>query len=380
MSDFIPVNTPLLAGNEKKYLNECIDTGWISSEGPFVKQFEEQFADRMGRQYGVTVANGTVALTLAVRTLGLSPGDEVIMPSFTIISCIQAILENKLKPVLIDSTPDTWNMDVAAIEAKVTHKTKAIMVVHTYGLPVDMDKVLQLAKKHQLKIIEDAAEAHGLTYRHQPCGSFGDISTFSFYPNKLVTTGEGGMIVTDDKALYEQCCYLRNLAFENPRFVHQTLGYNYRMSNIQAAVGLAQLEKLDEFLEKKYEMGAFYQEQFKGLPNLICPVAKTDYANNVYWVFGLLAKSKEAHFWMQALKEEGVGSRPFFYPMHWQPVFQKRGYFANEQYPNAEHISKMGFYIPSGLGLSHQQMQTVADTVVKIAESKALNKYTEETV
>jgi len=365
-NDFIPVNTPLLIGNEKKYLNQCIDTGWISSEGPFVREFEEKFSKKVGRQYGVAVANGTVALECAVRALGLQAGDEVIMPSFTIISCVQALLNNQLKPILVDSLSDTWNMDVLSIRAKITPKTKAIMVVHTYGLPVEMDEILSLAQEFNLKVIEDAAEAHGLTYKGTPCGAFGDISIFSFYPNKLITTGEGGMIVMNDQDLYKQCCYLRNLAFDNPRFVHQHLGYNFRMSNIQAALGLAQLEKLDEFIERKHEMGLLYQQGFQGIDIIKCPVAETSYAKNIYWVFGLIIENIKAAKVMQALAQKNIGTRPFFYPMHLQPALNKMGLFKQEQYPKAEYISRCGFYLPSGLALSKNEITRVIEAVLSV--------------
>jgi perosamine synthetase len=260
----IPVNEPLLDGNEKKYLNECIDTGWISSEGPFVQKFEAGVAAAAGRRYGIAVCNGTVALEAAVAALELQPGDEVIMPAFTIISCAAAIVRRGCVPVLVDSDPLTWNMDVEKLKAKIENeieikknkKLRAIMVVHIYGLPVDMDPVIEIAGNYGLKIIEDAAEMHGQTYMGKPCGSFGDISTFSFYPNKHITTGEGGMLLTDDERLAERCRSLRNLCFQpERRFVHEELGYNFRMTNLQAALGLAQLERLDEFVKRKRPMG-----------------------------------------------------------------------------------------------------------------------------
>jgi len=269
MGDFIPVNEPLLDGNEKKYLLECIESGWISSEGPFVKEFEQKFAGRIGRKHAIAVTNGTAALDTAVEALGIGPADEVILPTFTIISCIIQIVRSGATPVLVDSDPLTWNMNVTQIESKITPRTKAIMVVHIYGLPVDMDPVLDIAKRHGLKIIEDAAEMHGQTYRGKPCGSFGDISTFSFYPNKHITTGEGGMIVTDDDVLAETCRSLRNLCFQpQKRFVHERLGWNLRMTNLQAALGLAQLERLDEFVARKRAMGERYTELLKSINGL----------------------------------------------------------------------------------------------------------------
>ena len=255
----IPVNEPVLGQEEKELLCECINSGWISSEGPFVKQFENSMASRLGRKYGVAVCNGSAALDAAVAALELEPGDEVILPALTIISCAAAVLRAGAVPVLVDCDCHTWNMDVDQIEARITARTKAIMAVHLYGLPVDMDPVLKLADKHGLKIIEDAAEAIGQDYRGRPCGSFGDLSILSFYPNKHVTTGEGGMVLTDDGALADRCRALRNLCFQpQKRFVHEELGWNFRMSNLQAALGIAQLGRLDQSVRKKRQMGRRY--------------------------------------------------------------------------------------------------------------------------
>lgn len=367
---FIPVNEPLLDGNEKKYLLECIDTGWISSEGPFIKEFEQKFAARVGRRHGIAVCNGTAALDAAVEALGVGPGDEVILPAFTIISCIGQIVRSGARPVLIDSDPVTWNMDVRRIEEKITPRTKAIMAVHIYGLPVDMDPLLELARRHGLKVIEDAAEMHGQTYKGRPCGSFGDISTFSFYPNKHVTTGEGGMIVTDDDSLAEVCRSLRNLCFEpKRRFVHERLGWNMRMTNLQAALGLAQLERLDEFVARKRRMGARYDALFAGLEGLGLPLARTEYAENIYWVYGLVldeALGLDAALAMRRLGESGVGSRPFFCPMQRQPVLQRMGFFEGERHPVSERLYERGFYIPSGLALTDVQIDEVAAAVKKV--------------
>ena len=367
MDHFIPVNEPLLDGNERRYLNECLDTGWISSEGPFVKRFEEAFAARVGRKHGIAVCNGSVALDAAVIALGLGAGDEVILPAFTIISCAAAIVRAGAVPVLVDSDPITWNMDVGQIEARITPRTKAIMVVHIYGLPVDMDPVLALAEKYGLVIIEDAAEMHGQTYKGRPCGSFGDISTFSFYPNKHITTGEGGMIVTDDDALAERCRGLRNLCFlPGKRFVHEELGWNFRMTNLQAALGVAQLERLDEFVVRKRRMGDLYNRLLADLANVERPLAQTDYADNIYWVYGLVLKDAvpyEAEEAMQRLIRLGIGVRPFFHPMHQQLVLQRMGLFQSERYPVAERLAARGFYIPSGLALTEDQIGSVAKAV-----------------
>jgi perosamine synthetase len=370
MSGFIPVNEPLLDGDEKKYLLECIETGWISSEGPFIKQFEEKFAARVGRKHGIAVTNGTAAIDAAVDALGIGPGDEVILPAFTIISCITQVVRSGAIPVLIDSDPITWNMDVSQIEAKITPRTKAIMIVHIYGLPVDVDPVLTIAKKHNLKVIEDAAEMHGQTYKGKACGSFGDISTFSFYPNKHITTGEGGMIVTDDDELAETCRSLRNLCF-NPekRFVHERLGWNLRMTNMQAALGLAQLDRLDEFVVKKRAMGRRYTELLSGISDIQLPLAHTDYAANIYWVFGVVLGEShgfDAEEAMRRLTAKGVGTRPFFCPMSQQPVLQKMGLFEGEYYPVAERLYCQGFYVPSGMALNYSQIERCASALREV--------------
>ena len=367
MKEFIPVNEPLLDGNEKQYLLECIESGWISSEGPFIAQFEEKFAARVGRKHGIAVTNGTAAIDAAVEALDIGPGDEVIMPTFTIISCITQIVRSGAIPVLVDSDSITWNMDVTQIEAKITARTKAIMVVHIYGLPVDMNPVLDIAKRYNLKIIEDAAEMHGQTYYGKPCGSFGDISTFSFYPNKHITTGEGGMIVTDDDDLAETCRSLRNLCFQpQKRFVHERLGWNLRMTNMQAALGLAQLERLDEFVIKKRRMGRRYTELLENLSSLQQPLSQTEYSQNIYWVYGMILDEStglNAEKVMKLLAAEGVGTRPFFYPMHQQPVLRRLGLFEGEHYPVAERISRQGFYVPSGMALKYEQLDRIATSI-----------------
>ena len=334
--EFIPVNEPVLNGNEKKYLNACIDTGWISSEGPFVTEFEQKMSKTVHRKYGIAVSNGTAALEVAVQALGISEGDEVIMPSFTIISCAMAVTKVGAVPVLVDSDIYTWNMNVDEIESKITSRTKAIMIVHLYGLPVEVDKVLELAKKYNLRIIEDAAEMHGQTYNGAPCGSFGDISIFSFYPNKHITTGEGGMVVTDDEYLAERCRLLRNLCFQKDiRYVHEEISSNYRFTNLQAAVGLAQLERLDEFVTKKRQMGKYYTEQLRDIRNLMLPIEHTDYADNIYWVFGVVLGKEiqtDNRTVQKLLAEEGIGTRTFFWCMHEQPVYQKQNIWREKDF------------------------------------------------
>jgi perosamine synthetase len=366
----IPVNEPLLDGNEERYLAECVRTGWISSEGPFVRRLEMGFAGRVRRRHGIAVANGSVALDVAVAALDIGPGDEVILPSLTIISCAAAVVRAGATPVLVDCEPDTWNTTAERIATRITRRTKAVMIVHLYGLPVEMDPVLELALRRGLQIIEDAAEMHGQAYKGRPCGSFGEISTFSFYPNKLVTTGEGGMVLTDDHALAERCRALRNLCFQpGRRFVHEELGWNFRLSNLQAAVGLAQLERLDEFVARKRRMGAAYHERLRDVHGLQLPLAQASYAENIYWVFGLVlddAVPFDAAEAMRRLAARGVATRPFFWPIHEQPVLRRMGLFAGEVHPNAERLARRGFYLPSGLALSDAQIDQVAAAVREV--------------
>ena len=365
----IPVNSPLLAGNEKKYLNECIDTGWISSEGRFVKKFENNMASYIGRKYATACANGSAAIDIAVRALELKAGDEVIMPTFTIISCAQSLVNHGVTPVLIDSDYKTFNINVEEIESKITSKTKAIMIVHIFGLTTDVGPLITIAKKHNLKIIEDAAEVIGQNYKGQKCGSFGDISTFSFYSNKHITTGEGGMVLTDDKNLDDRAKSLRNLCFTNDRFVHEEIGFNYRLTNMQAALGVAQLEQIEDIIIKKRWIGNIYNKLLKDLVKINLPLNKTNYCENIYWVYAITLKDncdKTAKQVMNELHELEIGTRPFFFPMHKQPIFNKKGLFLNEKLPYSEKLYQKGFYIPSGLALTEDQIREVSSALHKV--------------
>ena len=373
MMAFVPVNEPDLSGNERDYLLECIDTGWISSEGPFVERLEEQMARRVGRRYGIAVCNGSAALEIAVAALKLRIGDEVILPTFTIISCAAAIVRSGATPIVVDADPITWNADVDQIAARISARTRAIMVVHIYGLPVDMEPIIALAQKHGLKIIEDSAEGLGQYDKDKACGSFGDISTLSFYPNKHVTTGEGGMVLMDDPGLADHCRSLRNLCFQEKRFVHEELGWNFRMSNVQAAIGVAQLERLHEFVERKRRMGRRYHEALQDIRALQLAVDATSYAKNTYWVFGVVLSDEVPLDADQAMKEmlaAGVGTRPFFWPMHEQPVFRRMGLFHGVRCPVAERIARRGFYLPSGLALDDGQLAKVCDALRAVISEK----------
>lgn len=366
----IPVNEPLLDGREKELLVQCIESGWISSEGPFVSEFEERFSRLVSRKHGIAVCNGTAALDVAVEALEIGPEDEVIVPSLTIISCVHQIVRAGAKPIFVDADAKTWNMDVSQVEAKITPRTKAILVAHIYGLPVDLDPLMQIAKRHGLKVIEDAAEAIGQTYNGKPCGSFGDLSVFSFYPNKHATTGEGGMIVTNDDRLAERCRSLRNLCFQpERRFVHEHLGWNYRMTNLQAALGLAQLQRLDEFVVRKRTMGASYTSLLTDLTQLQLPLPETAYSKNIYWVYGLVLADEvrlDAAQAMKQLARKGIGTRPFFWPLHLQPVLKKRGLTSGETLPVAENLGNRGFYLPSGLALKADQIDEAARSLREV--------------
>ena len=364
---FIPVNEPSLGSNELRYLTECIESGWVSSDGPFVARFEDALKSHVGREHAIAVSSGSAALDVAVTALGLEESDEVILPAHTIISCAQAISRTGASIVLVDTDPVTWNMAIDQIEAAITPRTAAIMVVHTFGLPTDMAQIKKIADKHKLRIIEDAAQAIGVSCHGKQCGSFGDISIFSFYSNKHITTGEGGMIFCDDSALAERCRSLKNLCFKSERrFVHDSIGWNYRMSNLNAAVGLAQYERLPEHLAKKKRVGDLYRELLCDIPEITLPPLDQDYAQNHYWVFGLLIDPDQdfnADAVRAKLGSQGIGTRPFFWPIHLQPVYQKLGYFQNEHYPIAEQISEYGFYIPSSVTLTEDDQKEVVKKI-----------------
>lgn len=369
MNANIPVNIPLIGDDEKRLLAECIDTGWISSEGPFVKEFEEKFSSRVQRRFGVSVTNGTAALEAGLAALDLNSGDEVILPSNTIISCAQAIVRAGGIPIPVDCDPITWNMTAEHVARAISSRTRAVMVVHIFGLPVDMDPILRLVDQAKLMLIEDAAQAHGQTYKGRPCGSFGLLSTFSFYPNKLITTGEGGMIVTDSPEMAERCRSLRNLCFQPKRFLHDELGWNLRMTNVQAALGVAQLPRMDDLLRKKREMGRYYTEKLSDIPGLQLPLRSTSYAENAYWVYGIVLSEElpfDAAEAMRRFGEMGIGTRPFFWPMHEQPVLRRLGFCKEVVAPVSERIGRRGFYIPSGLGMSREQMDQVIDVAHQV--------------
>ena len=362
----IPVSRPLIEKNEIGAVLESLESGWISSAGAQVKLFERRWSDYCGMKFGVAVSSGTSALQISTRLLDLKPGDEVIMPTFTIISCALAIIGAGGKPVLVDSEPRTWQMDVTKIRSKITSRTKAILVVHTYGHPVEIEPVLDIARKYDLRIIEDAAEAHGAKYQNKPCGGFGDISIFSFYANKIITTGEGGMVLTNNEEFSDRARSLRNICFQDEnRFIHDDLGYSFRMSNIQAAVGAEQVTRIESIVQKKREIAKRYNDNLKSIDGLILP-HEADWAKNVYWVYGILLGDLircDANEFRRFLASREIETRPFFVGMHEQPIFKNMQLFENEKYPVAENMSRRGLYIPSGLGITNEEIDQVCDTI-----------------
>jgi len=374
----IPVNEPLLGETERRLVDECVTSGWVSSSGRYITEFEEGWAAYCGRRYGVAVSNGTAALEAAVAALELEPGDEVILPTFTIISCVVAVLDAGAVPVLVDSDPETWCLNPDDVAARIGPRTKAIMPVHIYGHPVDMDPVLELADTHGLSIVEDAAEAHGAEYltgrstaspAWRRCGGFGTLSTFSFYANKLITTGEGGMVLTDDAALAERLRSFRNLGFgQTRRFFHEEMGRNLRLTNLQAALGVAQLQRIDAAVAHKRWMAELYGERLRDLPALQLPVEQP-WARSVYWMYGVVLAEEsgmDAEALSGRLREHGVETRPFFLGMHEQPALHRLGLFAGESYPVAERIARQGLYLPSGLTLTEAQIDRVAAALEEV--------------
>lgn len=359
----ISLVNPVFNGNEKKYVTDCIDSSWISSTGKYVDEFEKKFSDFCGSKYGVTSSNGTVALHLALLALGVSEGDEVIVPTMTYIATANSVTYCKAHPIFVDSEKETWNIDPNQIEEKITKKTKGIIVVHLYGHPVDMDPIVDLAKKYNLFIIEDAAEAHGAKYKNRTVGSIGDVGCFSFFGNKLITTGEGGIITTNSEELSKKMKLLRGQGMDpQKRYWFPIVGYNYRMTNIQAAIGLGQLEKISFHLNKRREIAALYYKYFTDILDLIEVPIEKDWAIHSYWMFSILLKDKvkiSRDKLMDLLKDDGIETRPLFYPMHILPPYKD----TINQYPVAENISFRGINIPTHALLTEENIKYIVDRI-----------------
>ena len=364
-----PVSKPFITKKDIFAVNKTLKSGWISSSGTETKKFESEFSKFVDRKYSITVANGTAALEIAVKALGIKKDDEVLIPNFTIISNALAVIRQQAKPVLIDCDLENWNVKIEDIEKKITKKTKAIIVTHIYSFPNDMDKILKICKKHNIFIIEDAAEVLGLSYKNKKCGSFGDLSTFSFYANKQVTTGEGGMISVNSEKLYKKCNSLKNLCFGKiNRFNHDDLGWNYRLTNIQAALGLSQLKNIKNTIRKKMEIGNYYYEKLKFNNNIQILPPFNSFSKNIYWVVGILIKNKKmtALNLSKKLLKFGIETRPFFWPMHQQSIFKKLKLFKNQNYPNSTYLSKYGLYVPSYLLLKKREINKISNVINKI--------------
>ncbi|MFQ5443310.1 MAG: DegT/DnrJ/EryC1/StrS family aminotransferase [Nitrospinales bacterium] len=360
----IPVCEPLLRGNEEKYVSQCIQSNWISSAGQYIVGFESAFAKVCGARYAVSTTSGTTALHLTLVTLNIGAGDEVIIPTFTMIATANTVRYTGAKPILVDSESRTWNIDVDKIEEKITDKTRAIMPIHTYGHPCDMDKIMALAKKYDLFVVEDAAEAHGAMYKGKMAGSIGDAACFSFYANKILTTGEGGMIVTNKEELYKKAANIRDHAFSNERhFWHKYMGFNYRMTNLQAAVGLAQVERFDELVACRIKNAERYNERLQDVEGLTLP-PQTDGIKNVYWMYSLTV---EDSFGISRdelrirLAKRGIETRTFFIPIHLQPIYFEEN--KGDAFPVAEELCRKGLYLPSSSGLTEKEIEFICLSV-----------------
>lgn len=359
----IPVSEPDISGNEKKYVMECLETGWISSLGKYVTEFEERFSRYCGARQGVATANGTASLHLALAALGIGPGDEVIIPSLTFIATANVVAYLGAKPVFVDSEPGTWNMDPSLIEKKIRKNTKAIMPVHLYGHPCDMDAIGEIAERHGLYVVEDAAEAHGAEYKGKRVGALGHVGSFSFYGNKIITTGEGGMCVTNDDELAEKMRLLKDHGMSREkRYFHTVVGFNFRMTNIQAAIGVAQLEKLEQFVERKRRNAALYHALLKDVKGLGLP-REENWAKSVYWMYSILVQPEygmSREKLMEKLKAAGIDSRPFFHPLHRQPMYE-----TEERFPVAEDVSEQGMNLPSSTKLTEEDIERIARVIAK---------------
>lgn len=371
----IPVCEPTLGEKELEYVTDCVKSSWISSSGKYILKFEDLFSNFCNVQFGVSCMNGTSAVHLALSAAGIGNQDEVIIPTFTMIATANAVIYTGAKPVLVDAEEETWNMNPSLIEERITKKTKAIMPVHIYGHPCDMDSISKIAKEHNLLVIEDAAEAHGAEYKGKRVGGLSDVAAFSFYGNKIITTGEGGMVVTNNEEIAERARSLRNLAFTKDRFRHQEIGFNYRMTNIQAAIGTAQMERADELVEMRRKNARIYKKLLTGIEGVTTQPEKS-WAKNVYWMFGVLfdeqfGTSKEKI--KDELHTNGVDTRSFFYPMHKQPVFsQKNSNFLSVEgdFPIADKLFENGLYFPSSSHLTETQIQEIVDKIKTIKNDK----------
>jgi len=355
-------------------VHKILKKGWISSEGPEVKKFEENFSKLVNRKFSISVSNGTAALEIAIKALNIKKNDEVIIPNFTIISNALAVVRQNAKPVLIDSDLQNWNMKISDIEKKITKRTKAIIATHIYNFPLDIEKIVKICRRHKIFLIEDAAEVIGQKYKKKMCGSFGDISTFSFYANKQITTGEGGMISTNNKRISLKCKSLRNLCFGmKNRFNHEDIGWNYRLSNIQATLGLSQLKRIEKIVKRKQQIGKKYYDVLSKNSNLQILKPNCSFAKNIYWVVGIVIKNNKLKINSKILAKKlikfGIQTRPFFWPMNKQKALLSLGLFKNQKYPNSEFLSKYGLYLPASLDITNKEINFICNSINKILKN-----------
>ena len=361
-----PINIPNLYKEDRTYAKQAIDTGWISSAGPMVKQFEDEFSDWVNRRYGCTMSNGSSALVAAVHSLNLPKGSEIILPSTTIVSCYNAIVQNGMKPVFADVELDTWNISADSIISKVTSNTKAVMVVDLYGNMVDTERIKNVAEMFKLKIIEDAAEAHGAYDSKYVAGQFGDVSTFSFYSNKIITTGEGGILVTDDEEIFERASNFKNLCFEDRKsYTHSGVGYNFRMTNVQAGLGLGQLENVEKTIKERRRVAERYNSNLMQFNNITLPTEKID-TRNVYWYYSILIEDDKDNFQLRdkvatRLEENGIDYRFFFKPLHLQPFINEK-----EKFKNSEYIYETGINLPTYSTLRNDDIDWICSKIKEV--------------
>jgi len=368
---FIPVSEPLLSKKDIYHINKAVKSGWISSSGEYLNNFEKNFSQYLGVKYSTAVSNGTAALEIALKSIGIKKNDEVIIPNFTIISNALAVIKLGAKPIFVDCKLYDWNMDFDLIKKKYTKKTKAIIATHIYNFPCDIVKIKKFCLEKKIFLIEDAAETFGLDVNKKKCGSFGDISTFSFYANKQITTGEGGMICTNNKKIIQKCQDLKNLCFGKfDRFNHNDIGWNYRFTNVQAAIGYSQLQRIDEIVKKKQTIGTIYYDNLKENKNIFIPPPQNNKGKkNIYWVVAILIKEKKftAKKIADILKKLNIETRPFFYPMHRQDIFKKLNYnFEKQSHPNSDFISKYGLYLPSSLKIKKKEILNICNILNEV--------------
>lgn len=363
--EFIPVAAPMLAGNEKAYVMDCLESTWIGSTGPYIDRFERAFAEFCGVKHALSCSNGTTALHLALLGLGVGPGDEVLVPTLTFVATANAVTYCGGRPVFVDSEPDTWNMDPASLEAKITDRTRGIIAVHLFGHPADMAAISAIARRHRLFLLEDGAQAHGGECNGRRVGSIGDLAAFSFYGNKIITTGEGGMVVTDDEEMAGRMRQLKSQGADPVRrYWFPVVGYNYRMTNVTAAIGLGQLEKVDWHLQRRREVASWYRKDLGDAVGIVWQAEKP-WARHVWWMFSVVLDGEDPprDEVMTHLRTRGIETRPFVHPLHTLPPYRHAS--GRGEFPVAERLGRRGINLPTWSGLTRDQVRYVCDSLLE---------------